>query len=355
MIAFSAWQAVSPAIERTKRYLFRPFRLGTYLKLCLVAVLTGGGGGGGGNFANPGSHSSSPSHGSGTHPFPHITFTPELIAVIIAAAVIVIVLSIFLSYLITRLRFAFFHCLIYQTKEIRPGWRLYREQAMRFFLLSLVVGLVFLAVVAAIAVPFVLGFLHLYHSSQAGSEFNILGFLSLILPLIPVVLLVFLVAIAVSIILVDFMLPHMALENASARGAWAAVRARIAAEKGAFLFYAFLRLVIPAAAMMCLFIALFIPLLIVVAIGAVVGVAFHSLFAGASGVSAFLLISLAAVFVLAVVAFFVLLGIGLTGPISICVRNYALLFYGGRYATLGNILLPPPPPLPEPLNVPEPA
>jgi len=35
--------------------------------------------------------------------------------------------------------------------------------------------------------------------------------------------------------------------------------------------------------------------------------------------------------------------IALGGPISTAVRQYALLFYGGRYQPLGNILWPPPP------------
>ena len=43
MNVFSATQAISPAIDRTKRYLFHPFKLGTYLKLSLVACLTEGG------------------------------------------------------------------------------------------------------------------------------------------------------------------------------------------------------------------------------------------------------------------------------------------------------------------------
>ena len=40
MITLSAAQAISPAIERTKQFLFRPFRLGRFLKLTLVALLT---------------------------------------------------------------------------------------------------------------------------------------------------------------------------------------------------------------------------------------------------------------------------------------------------------------------------
>ncbi|MGB7353513.1 MAG: hypothetical protein WBD06_07405, partial [Acidobacteriaceae bacterium] len=56
----SAADAILPAIRRTRTFLFQPFRLGTYLKLCLVALLTEGLGGnshfshaGGGHHSKP--------------------------------------------------------------------------------------------------------------------------------------------------------------------------------------------------------------------------------------------------------------------------------------------------------------
>ncbi len=91
---------------------------------------------------------------------------PEWIAVIAVAVLVVIVLSIVVFYLITRLRFAFFHCLIRNTKEIRPGWRLYQAQAMRFFGLSIVVGFCYLLLVVLVAIPFVAGFLRLFREIQ---------------------------------------------------------------------------------------------------------------------------------------------------------------------------------------------
>jgi hypothetical protein len=35
-------------------------------------------------------------------------------------------------------------------------------------------------------------------------------------------------------------------------------------------------------------------------------------------------------------------GVCLGGPLSTGLREYALIFYGGRYQALGNILYPPP-------------
>lgn len=46
----------------------------------------------------------------------------------------------------------------------------------------------------------------------------------------------------------------------------------------------------------------------------------------------------------AVVFFAVLLLIlGVFGPLSTAIRQYALVFYGARYQRLGEILYPPPP------------
>ena len=42
MRAISAADAISPAVERTKQLLFRPFSWGTFLKLGLVALITEG-------------------------------------------------------------------------------------------------------------------------------------------------------------------------------------------------------------------------------------------------------------------------------------------------------------------------
>ena len=42
MRAFSAADSVSLAIQRTREFLFTPFRWGTYLKLGLVAIITEG-------------------------------------------------------------------------------------------------------------------------------------------------------------------------------------------------------------------------------------------------------------------------------------------------------------------------
>src|ERR1700748_91526 len=113
MRAFSAADSVPLAIQRTREFLFSPFNWGTYLKLGLVAIIT----------ECSWSSLRSSSKGGGSHPSgqgPMVYHIPALwIAASVAVLLLVIVVSLFVFYLITRLRFAFFHCLIYKTREIR--------------------------------------------------------------------------------------------------------------------------------------------------------------------------------------------------------------------------------------------
>jgi hypothetical protein len=340
MVAISAADAISPAIQRTKIFLFRPFRLGTYLKLCLVALLTEGLGGNF-NYSMPGGHSSN--HGSSAYAGLPFSFTPLNIAASVAMVLLVMLLCCFVYYLITRLRFAYFHCLIHNTKEIRPGWHLYRTQASRFFWLNVVVGICFFAAIVLIAIPFAAGFWALFRNVAAGGHPDFGAIIALALPLIPILFLIVLVGIAIDVILRDLMLPHYALENATAGQAWSGVWGRIRREKGSFFVYALLRLLLPIVAMIALFIVIIIPAII---FGVIVGLAvagIHALSSNATGVAAVIGYAIEALLGVIAVGVAAVVFIALGGPISTAVRQYALLFYGGRYQPLGNILWPPPP------------
>lgn len=333
MLAISAADAVSPAIQRTRNFLFRPFQWGTYLKLGLVAMITEGFGS---NFQS----SSHNDHSSGHGPMINSPFDiPAVeIAAIVAATVGAFLLALVIFYLITRLRFAFFHCVVHNTKEIRPGWRIYREPATRFFWLNVAVGFCFLVLVALLSLPFIGGFWRLFHESQQGGHFDVGLLLVLVLPLIPIIFLLALAAILGDIVLRDWMLPHYALENATAGEAWTRVWSSIMAEKRQFIVYALLRLVLPAIAMVALFMVLAIPGLILAGAAAAFGYGLHSAFAGATGASAIVGILVQVFFGVIGFGFMLLAGICLGAPVSTGVREYALLFYGGRYQALADAL-----------------
>jgi hypothetical protein len=336
LFPISAADCVSPAVQRTREFLFRPFSWGTYLKLGLVAIITEGLGN---NFHSSQHGGHGMGHESmGGSPF---SLTPQWIAVIVAAALVVLVFSLVVLYLITRLRFAFFHCLIHNIKQIRPGWQLYRAQARRFFWLNIVVGLCFLLLLGLLAVPFAAGFWRLFQETQHGGHLGVGLMLALVLPLIPIILLLVLAGVLADLILRDGMLPHFALENATAGEAWVQVWARIKAEKRQFFVYAPLRVVLPIIAMIGLFIVLLIPGLGLAAALAAVEFGVHSMFADATGASVFVGLVLEIFFGVIAFGFALLASICLGGPLSTGTREYALIFYGGRYKALGDILYPP--------------
>ncbi|MEI9967977.1 MAG: hypothetical protein WDM87_04905 [Terracidiphilus sp.] len=293
----------------------------------------------------------SPGHMAGQGPF-HVggggwplNLSPQNIAVIAAAVLLAFMIAIFVFYLITRLRFAYFNCLIHNTKEIGPGWRLYGDRASRFFWLNVVVGICFMGLLVLAALPFAAGFWRVFHESQQSGHFDVWMLLSLILPLIPVLILLTLGGLLTDLILRDLMMPHFALDNATAGEAWRQVRARIRADQRQFLVYAILRLILPAIASFAVFVLMILPGLMLAGSLAAVEWGVHSTFTNATGASWLVGIALEVFFGVIAFGFALLAGICLGGPLSTGIREYALIFYGGRYKALGDILYPFPAPV----------
>jgi hypothetical protein len=268
-------------------------------------------------------------------------FSPMQVAMAVFAVLLAIVVSIFVFYLITRLRFAFFHCLIHNTKQIRPGWQLYAAQASRFVWLNIAIGFCFFLLMALIALPFVAGFVRLFHETPTGGQPNIAMMLALALPLIPIIFLLVLAAVVVDLILRDFVLPHYALDNATAGEAWRAVRSRIGAEKKQFFVYGLLRVILPTIAGIAAFLVLIIPGLILAGAVGMVEYGIHTAFANSTGSASVAGTLLMVFFGVVAFGFALLASICLGGPLSTGVREFALIFYGGRYQALGDILSPP--------------
>jgi len=336
MRALSAAEAISPAINRTREFLFAPpFRWPTFLKLCLVAAITEGLGTNLQSNANKG-------HPSGTGGIGSIgmQFSPVIIAAIVAMSLLMLVVVLLIFYVMTRLRFAYFHCLVTKTRLIKPGWNLYRPQANRFFRMNVGVGVCFVLMAGLMVSPFIPGFVRLFRQIQEGSGPDISLILSLALPLIPIFMLIVVSGIALDIILRDGMLPHYALEDATAGQAWSALWERVLAEKGAFFAYGILRIVLPIIAFIGIVVVLLVPGLVLVGCVAGAEYAIHSGFAHAAGagvaIGAMLEVFIGAI----ALGFALVIGISIGGPVSTGIREYALVFYGSRYQKLGEQLIP---------------
>jgi len=180
-----------------------------------------------------------------------------------------------------------------------------------------------------------------FQEYQQAGHLGVALLLSLVLPLIPLIVLIALAAMLADLILRDGMLPHYALDDASAGEAWFQVWSRIKAEQRQFIVFALLRVVLPIIATIGLFILFMIPGLILAGSVAAVEFGIHSTFADATGASALVGKLLEAFFGVLAFGFALLAGICLGGPVSTAIREYALVFYGGRYKQLGDTLYPP--------------
>lgn len=334
MRALSASQAVVPAFERTRRLLFRPFEWATYLKLAAVACITEG-------LFGAFNFSSNRSSSSESISLPTAHLAPQTIAILIFCSIVVPGLGLVFYYTVIRLRFAFFHCLVHQTKEIGPAWDLYERQSMRLFIASLLVWAGFLLMVLAVILALAVVVFTVFTLKTPDGKLDPGVFFILFYPCIGLAFTVAMSAISAEVTLHDFILPHMAMEDATFREAWAAARSRIWVDRESFFSYFILRLLLPFVACFALLVAAAIPLLIVSWILSTSATGFRDLFDDATGVSAFLGVFIQMLFVLLGIGIGLLAIFGLGGPVAAWMRYYALFFYGSRYKALGDVLVPP--------------
>lgn len=334
MESLSAIEAIAPTLARTRRILFQPFRFTTFLKLCFVAAVTEG-------IGYRGANSSRGSHGTGRWAGHGLVLSQVQIASAIGMLLLAIVVALLIFYLIVRLRFALFNSLARQDTRLRPGWQIYREQSARFFWLSLVVGICFLALAIGAILPFIGPLFQVWKDTRASGHLSFGPLFSALLPLLGILVGFGILGIAIDVVLRDFMLPHMALEGDTAGEAWLEVWDRMASEKGAFLLYGILRVLMPIGAAIGVFIIMAIPLVILFVIPGVMMGLLHAAAVNAEGavrITYFILEGTVGL-VLALLAALVAIGVG--GTLGIAIREYALIFYGGRYQRLGEIIVPP--------------
>jgi hypothetical protein len=344
MKVYSASQAVWPAIQRTTRFLFCPFAWETFLKLASVAVITEG------VVVNV-------KLWAPNAPFPDASpigrtsflQTPGFILIAVLAGLAAIVIGLLLYLMVTQLRFAFFHCLIHQAREIRPAWSLYRVQAQRMFVASLSIWLTLLVPAILVVVGLVVLAFTVMTLRTPDGLLDPGVFLMLFFPGMGLALLLCLLGVAAEVVMHDFILPHMALENRSFREAWTAVWQCIGANKETFFSYFILRLLLPGLAGVILAIVCLILLLIVFGILGMSAAGFNAMLEDATGIGALVRVAIEVLFALLGLGIGYSVAVGLGGPVATWIRNYALLFYGGRYKALGDLLYPPAPSPPSPI------
>jgi hypothetical protein len=352
MPRLSAIDAVTPAIERTKAMLFRPFDFKTWMIIGVIGWLGGEGMGGGFNFSFPmgGHRPSKPAPGPPGAPGPHFPIT--LLVLVIAMVVLVVsAIAAAFIYLFSRFRFVLFDSVLSAHATIDKGWRSYRDQAHRYFWFWVAAGVVMLLTFAlALGVPVLLAFKRgVFERSPPPLDelFALFGIVFLTVVMIAAVVYVF------TSLAKDFIVPLMALDDLRIGRAWVALKDMFKAEPWSFAGYLGLKLLMSFVATIALAIPMVFLILFLVIGGVIVAVFARTVVhAPSSGLIVAAVVLGVLVFILLL---FVFLGLALflSAPIAVFFTSYALYFLGGRYPKLGDLLwptpvppvAPPPPPM----------
>lgn len=263
----SAVDSITLAIEHTKQQLFRPFRLGQWTRLAFVGLLAGELGANGcnrSNFQGPVHPPAGPPH------FPTLpAIAPALIAAAIAAIIASIAVGLILMYVGSVMRFILFDSVVARECHIRwdwnrrmaPGWRLFTWKLL-YIILSLVGAGLIIGIPAAFA--FSAGW---FHAPKEHLVPLALGGAFLFC-----VFVVFLLATAVIFVLTkDFVVPQMALENLDVMAGWRRLWAMMQLEKGAYVAYVVMKIVLAIVVGILMSIATLILGLIIAAPSIVLG------------------------------------------------------------------------------------
>jgi hypothetical protein len=340
----SAVDVVRPAMDHTVRQLFKPFRLGQWIRLAFTGLLAGElGTSGGCSFQLPWRPSSRPQQFLAQG----VPARNLLVAVGVAMLVVVgLALLVALIYVSSRMRFVLFDSVIAKECHIGRFWRARSVPAFRYFvfqlflLASIVGGLAFFASITAI-IAFGTGWFR-----NPGQ--HVLPIIVIAAVLILLVATFFITAFAISILTKDFVVPQMALEQVGVVEGWQRLWLMLLSEKGGYAAYIGLKIVLTIAAAIAVGIAAFVFVLALLIPFGLVALAFV-LSARAIGIGWNLLtISvaiLAGCIVLAALIFGVLL---ISVPTVVFFPAYSIYFFAARFPALSTVVYPSTPP-PEPV------
>jgi len=241
----SVVEPVSPALERVKRILFRPFDLGKWFVIGFCAWLAQlGENGTGGNFNfNSGSHHNYSGddfrHGlaqARDYVLDHLNWIVPLVAL---ALVVGLVLWLVFLWLNCRGKFMFLHCVAFDRAEVVKPWNELANEANSLFLFRIVLGLasiIFTLPLLIIAIVIV-GKMFLAGRFGTGGILHAIGFGLAFLC----------VTIAFAIIrklTLDFAVPIMFLRRNRCMSAWKELTALISGHIGTFILYFLFQLVL---------------------------------------------------------------------------------------------------------------
>jgi hypothetical protein len=327
MRILSAADAVSPAMSRTKAVFFHPFRKGRSWKLAATAYLS--------------------MMGCVFFPVPLLLFllpwlgnrgtTFELGFTGIIVIYSIVMFAFF--YVGARLQFVLFDIVLRKIEFVAPAWRFYGPRTWRWIGLKVAVGTVF-SIIAG--VPLAACFLRVMPqlTMQPGKPPSPQMFgpiFGIYFAFLGVMSLVFLV----SSLLGDFVLPYIAIEDASLSVAFRRFAQLIEAEPGQMFVFLFFKAVFGVASLIALEIAIILTeILIAIPLGIVAFLGWLVLHQFGHAGTLMMIAGGILLYIAFIVALFYLT-LGFQGMVITFFQAYGLYFLGGRYPLLGDLLEPP--------------
>ena len=227
---------ISPAIERVKTLLFRPFDLEKWFTIGFCAWLANLGRGGG----NPFSNIARQHHQSCGQLKNFITeHLPFIIIFCIIGTITVMVIGLLVTWLSSRGRFMFLHCVAENKAEVKLPWAKFKIQANSLFLFRIVVGMISLV---TIILPAIFGSISIYMMS-CSSSLNLMQLFSGITFFLITTIFIIVFAM-ISKFTTDFVVPIMFLTGLKTVDGWRQFRNILFTHKGAIALYILFQIVI---------------------------------------------------------------------------------------------------------------
>jgi hypothetical protein len=329
MRPLSASECITPAIERTKSLLFRPFQWRAFLKLTAVAFFAEIGGGGFG-FSSPMQHGKTPGVPTAAQGM--------IIALLLAVSVAVLLLGLVLLYFGSRLQLVLVEVVATRQTTIAPVWRRYSGLTWRWVGLKLLFFLVFGLILLAALAPVMIS---MFKNMPSGTQPPSAAFFSHIVLFLGATFLGLMAFLTAYFLLRDLALPFLAFEDLPIAQTLGRLRSLIVAAPGEVALYLLLRfllgLVAAIGAEILILLILLVSLVPFALVGGVLWLTLHH--AGTVGTAA--LIASGIVGGLVLLLWMACVFVSLLGTVFVFTQSYALHFLGGRYPLLGNFLEPP--------------
>jgi hypothetical protein len=323
-----AIDSIGPAFARSIRQLFKPFRLGHWLRLSVVSLLTWEFAGSGFNFNVPG-----PTGGDSTEEL--LDAIPNL-PLIVAAVVAIMVLSLFLTYVAAVFRFILFDSVFNVRCLIAVGWSRWQRHGRSLFwwwIAYTVVLLLLIIILFGLPIAF----------AWSGGVFDAPGE-HLILLVVGGLILFFVLMVIIFASMVihlaakDWVVPLMAMENLGVLGGWQRLIPMLRANWPAYLLFVLMKALL-ALGSAIFFTILYIILALVVLVPFILAGIIAGLFGEAAGITWSPLIIAAVSVIGGIVLVVVLYGMAfLYTPAMVFFQSYALYFFGTQYPRLGEAL-----------------